>query len=63
VSIVIATAFVTITANLAGLSKPEAHAWLGSSGTWLTKNNASVMMTFFLVIITEVLIGKGIGAL
>jgi hypothetical protein len=44
------------------LSQEKAHTWLTSLKTWLISNNATVMMTLFLVI-GVVLIGKGIGTL
>jgi Sap, sulfolipid-1-addressing protein len=44
------------------LVQEKAHTWLASLKTWLISNNATVMMTLFLVI-GVVLIGKGIGTL
>jgi len=44
------------------LAPAKAHAWLSSLKNWLIANDASVMVTLFLVI-GVVLIGKGIDAL
>jgi threonine/homoserine/homoserine lactone efflux protein len=44
------------------LERARAQEWLTSMKTWLTANNATVMMTLFAVI-GAVLIGKGIGGL
>ena len=44
------------------LGQAKARVWLGSLKTWLTANNAAVMMTLVFVV-GVVLIGKGIGSL
>ncbi|HEY2791367.1 MAG TPA: GAP family protein [Micromonosporaceae bacterium] len=59
---VIAASTVAAPVLVHRLERARAEEWLTSMKTWLTANNATVMMTLFAVI-GVVLIGKGIGGL